>query len=398
MVFWLICLLLALVVAAFVLGPMRHATPDTGESPDVAIYRAQLDELDRDVERGVLAPDEAERARTEVARRLLAASKAVEPTQTTARPTLMVAGLVALVVLGVSFGVYRLLGVPGYADLPLKARLAASDEMRENRPGQEALETAAPTPPPVDAPDEYRAAIEQLRTIAPTRPDDLQAWELLAFHESELRNYASAARAQSRVIEIKGDTTEIEDLRRLADLMVVAAGGFVSPEAEQVIRRILNRDAENIPARYYLGALYNQTDRPDIAYRIWRGIVETGDPASFHVAAARDQIEDAAFRAGVEYTLPPLRGPSAADIQNSQDMTPEERQAMIGNMVAGLSERLANEGGTASEWARLITAYGVLGDADAARKVWVEAREVFATSAPAMEVLTQAAQSAGVLE
>ena len=165
-----------------------------------------------------------------------------------------------------------------------------------------------------------------------------------------------------------------------------------------MLKGILALDEENIPARYYLGALYDQTDRPDIAYRLWRGIVETGDPEVFYVAAARAQIEDAAFRAGVNYTLPPLRGPSAADVENAQDMTPEERQAMIGNMVAGLADRLANEGGPASDWARLITAYGVLGDDTAARTVWTEARDVFGADSAAMQVLTEAARSAGVLE
>ncbi|WP_439155627.1 c-type cytochrome biogenesis protein CcmI [Yoonia sp.] len=398
MIFWLICIVLALAVGAVVVAPLLRPARVSNESPDVAIYRAQLDELDRDVERGVLAPEEADRARTEVARRLLAASKATEQSMATGRPKATTSIILVVVVVGVAFGLYQSLGAPGYGDLPLQARIAASDDMRENRPAQAALEAVAPAPPPVDAPDEYRTAIEQLRAIAPTRPDDLQAWELLAYHEAELRNYAAAAQAQSRVIDLKGEAAETEDLRRLLDMMVTAAGGLVSPEAEQVIRTILDRDPENIAALYYLGALYNQTDRADIAYRLWRGIVETGDPAVFHVAAARDQIEDAAFRAGVEYTLPAVRGPSAADIDNAQDMTPEERQAMIGNMVAGLADRLANEGGTASDWARLITAYGVMGDTEAARTVWVEAREVFGTSTSAMEVLTEAAQSAGVLE
>ncbi|MBE0414816.1 c-type cytochrome biogenesis protein CcmI [Yoonia sp.] len=398
MIFWLICLVLALAVAAIVVMPLLRPAPVTDKSPDVALYRGQLDELDRDVERGVLAPDEAERARAEVARRLLAANKTKQRPLVASHPRRAVSIVVVIAVLGFAFGVYKTLGVPGYGDLPIKARLAASDEIRAARPGQEALEAAAPDMPPVDAPEDYLTAIAQLRTIAPTRADDLQAWELLAYHEAELRNYGAAARAQARVIDLKGAATDIEDMRRLLDMMVTAAGGFVSPEAEQVIRRILDRDADNYAARYYLGALYNQTDRPDIAYRLWREIAENGDPEVFHVAAARDQIEDAAFRAGIEYTLPTLRGPSAADIDNAQDMTPEERQAMIGNMVAGLADRLANEGGTASDWARLITAYGVMGDTDAARAVWVEAREVFGTSAAAMQVLTQAAQSAGALE
>ncbi|MFQ1700582.1 c-type cytochrome biogenesis protein CcmI [Loktanella agnita] len=395
MIFWLVCLVLTFMVAALVIRPLLRPVQAVPENPDVALYKAQLAEIDRDVAREVLAAEEAEQARTEVARRLLAASKATAPTAQNG-PAMRSSILITLLVLGISFGTYYALGAPGYGDLPLQARLDASDAMRKNRPSQAALEAAAPTPPPTDVPEEYSAAVAQLRTIAPTRPDDIEAWSRLAFHEVELRNYAGAARAQKRVIEIKGDDAGTADRQRLLDLLVVAAGGFVSPEAEALINQMLNTDENNTAARYYLGMLYNQTDRPDIAYRMWRGMAESGDPQSFHVASARAQIEDAAYRAGIDYTLPDIRGPSAADIANAENMTAEERQQMIGMMVAGLADRLATEGGTAADWARLIRAYGVLGDQEAAGAVWAEARGVFGASTEAMDVLTAAADAAGV--
>jgi cytochrome c-type biogenesis protein CcmH len=80
------------------------------------------------------------------------------------------------------------------------------------------------------------------------------------------------------------------------------------------------------------------------------------------------------------------------------ELSPEDQQAMIGGMVAGLADRLATEGGTAQEWARLIRAYGVLGDQEAARTVWEEAQQVFVSSMRGMEILTNAARDAGVLE
>ena len=397
MTFWLVCIVMTLVVAAIVIAPLRRQTDAPAENPDVVVYRAQLDEIERDVERGVLDPVEAENARTEVARRLLAANKAkTAPDAATGGFAAPVA--ISLIVLGVSFYVYRTLGAPGYPDMPLQARLAASAEMRENRPNQAALEAAAPAPPAVEVPDEYREAIAQLRVIAPTRPDDLEAWSRLAFHEVELRNYAGAAAAQAQVVAIKGDTAELIDRQRWLDLLVIAAGGLVSPEAEDVINSILAVDEGNVAARYYLGTLYNQTDRPDLALRLWRDLVETGDPNNFHIASARAQISDAAFRAGVEYALPETRGPSFAQMDAASDLSPEEQQEMIGGMVAGLANRLATDGGPAQDWARLIRAYGVLGDLDAARTVWNEAQQAFVSSMRGMEILTNAARDAGVLE
>lgn len=398
MIFWIVCAVMTVAVTALMVTPLLRPKDMGDDNPDIAIYRAQLDEIDRDLERQLLEPDEAERARTEVARRLLAANKAATVSDGAGTPTRWLSAAVGIVMVALSFGVYSSLGAPGYPDLPLQARLAASEEMRANRPTQNALEAAAPKPPAVELPDDYREAIAQLRIIAPTRPDDLEAWTRLAFHEVEMRNYASAADAQTQVIAIKGAPASISDLQRLLDLKVVAAGGLISPEAEEIVRQILDREESNIAARYYLGALYYQTDRPDLALQFWRTIIETGDPTNFHIASARSQVSDAAYRAGVEYAVPEARGPSFEQMDAATDMSPEDQQAMIGGMVSGLANRLANEGGPAQDWARLIRAYGVLGNQDAARTVWTEAQQVFVSSMRGMEILTNAARDAGVLE
>jgi cytochrome c-type biogenesis protein CcmH len=238
----------------------------------------------------------------------------------------------------------------------------------------------APALPQVETTQDYRDSIAQLRALVPTRGNDVEGWSLLAFHEGQLRNFDAAAKAQAQVIALKGGAAEKSDTYRLLDLMVAAAGGFVSPEAEAQARALYDAESTDHVARYYIGALFNQTDRPDLALRMWRPIVETGDPTTYHVNSAREQIEDAALRAGVRYTLPAPRGPTA----------------MVRSMVASLSNRLATEGGSADEWARLITAYGVLGETTAASEVWLEAKEVFATSNAAMDILRTAATGAGV--
>lgn len=398
MVFWIVCAVMTIAVTALMVVPLLRPKEFSDDNPDIAIYRAQLAEIDRDLERQLLEPDEAERARTEVARRLLAANKAATDDGKNNNPTRWLSATIVIVMLALGFGVYNAIGSPGYPDQPLQARLAASEEMRANRPSQEALEAVAPEPPAVNLPDEYREAIMRLREIAPTRPDDLEAWERLAFHEVEMRNYVGAADAQAQVIAIKGEPASVTDLQRLLDLKVVAAGGLVSPESEAVIGDIFALDDSNVAARYYLGALYNQTDRPDLALRLWRDIIETGDPTNFHIASARAQVSDAAFRAGVEYALPEARGPTFEQMDAASDMSEEDRAAMIGGMVSGLANRLATEGGPAQDWARLIRAYGVLGDQDSARTVWTEAQQVFVSSMRGMEILTNAARDAGVLE
>lgn len=398
MVFWLICLMLALIVVAIVVAPLLRAAEPVDAAPELAIYKDQLAEIERELAGGVIDAAEARRAKAEIARRLLDADKVVRNTVETAGTSRGAALAAAAVILAVSGGMYWRLGAPGYPDLPLSERLANSDAARENRPTQAQAEAAAPERPVVEVPAEYLATIDQLRLMVPTRPDDLQGWELLAFHESQLSNYAAAAKAQVEVVRVKADAVAVDDLRLLLDLLVTAADGFISPQAEAVARDILERDESHVPARYYIGALYNQTDRPDIAFRIWRPIAEDGDALAYHVQLARAQIADAAFRAGADYNLPDVRGPNADDIANAAEMSAEDRAAMVGNMVAGLADRLATQGGPVADWARLIAAYGVMGDGENARAIWVEASDVFGANAQAMQVLTDAAQSAGVLE
>ena len=390
---------MALGLASILAAPLLRPAAAAPEHPQIAIYKGQLEEVDRDVARGVLNAEEADRARAEIARRLLAVSRTTQVSGTAPRKaSLAVAGLVALMLLGLGGLTYWRIGAPGDPDQPLAARLAQAEAMRRDRPAQAALEAAAPPPPPVaDVPADYLEQIAQLRAIVPTRPDDLQGWTLLALHEARLGNYAAAARAQDRVVALQGDAVTADDLTRQVDLLVAAANGVISPEAEAVARDLLARDEASVAGRYYIGALYNQTGRPDVAFRFWRPIIDSGD-TSFHADLIRAQIEDAAVRAGVDYTLPEQRGPDAATIAAAEDMTEEDRQAMIGNMVNQLADRLATQGGPASDWARLISAYGVLGETDSARTVYAEAQTAFAGDAVALQALATAAASAGITE
>lgn len=404
MLFWSISLILAVITTLILALPLWRGLWGSGENrTDMVIYRDQLAEVARDLERGVLSEDEAERTRTEIARRLLAADKDGQGVATTGPvrgSRIMAIAVVLIVGLG-ALALYSTLGVPGYPDLPLAERLAAADEMRANRPSQlEGEEAAADLPKPdVGATEDYIAMVDQLRTIVMTRPDDQQGWELLARHEASLANYAEAARAQAHLIELRRADAATEDLVNLADMMVAATAGAVSPEAEAVLREILRRDPENLAALYYLGLLYAQTDRPDVAFRLWRVVIESGQNDAIHVQLARGQIEEAAFRAGVDdYELPAERGPNAAQIADAADMSEDDRTAMIEGMVAQLSARLASDGGTAEEWARLIKAYGVLGKTDRALAIYQEAELVFAGSQSALAAIRAAAASAGIAE
>ncbi|MAM61137.1 c-type cytochrome biogenesis protein CcmI [Maritimibacter sp. UBA3975] len=410
--FWMLAALAALFIV-MVLGyalfsPARNTARASAEF-DMEIYRDQLKELDRDLARGVVAPEEAERTRVEISRRLLEADRAAQAQDGAHRAPraasiAATAGIAVLLGLGGAY-VYSNLGAPGYPDLPLDLRKSLAAETRENRPDQAAAEAEMPAweGPNADVPSDYVTLVEQLRTAVARRPGDIQGLALLARHEAALENYRAAHRAQSRLIEARGeDDVGAQDYADLAELLILAAGGYVSPEAETALTRALNIDPQNGVARYYSGLLFAQTGRPDLAFRMWRTLLENSPTDSPWIGPIRAQIGDLARAAGVNYTPregeDAPRGPSAQDMENAAEMSEEDRAQMIRGMVDGLSERLASEGGPASDWARLLRALGVLGDTERAQAIWSEAQSRFAEHPEDLEQIRAAARDAGVAE
>lgn len=374
---------------------------------DLEVYRDQLKDVERDVARGVLSEDEAERLRTEVSRRILAADAQlrgdVAERGSGDRPSLVLVATLALTLLGGSVWIYDALGAPGLRDVALAERIAASDAARLNRLSQSEIEAQVPQrriAPDVET--EYVALVEQLRRAVESRPGDLQGLALLARHEAGLGNFRAAHTAQRALIETKDAAATPGDFATLADLMITAAQGYVSSDAEQALRAALLRDPDEPTARYYLGVYMLQVDRPDAAFRLWRDLVEDSRMDDPWMPNVLNRIGEVALRAGVQYDVPDIpglfAGPTQEDLDAASLMSDADRAAIINDMVASLSARLANQGGTAEEWARLIRAHGVLGNEDQARAIWAEAQQAFANDDAALTLLRSAADTAGVLE
>ena len=406
MLFWIIAGLIVLSVLALFARALLVQQSDF-EDPaayDLRVYKDQLQEVDRDVARGVLNTADAERVRTEISRRILAADTALGNNASLARsgakrPVALVA--LAAVVLAGAFGIYTSLGAPGYGDLALADRIALAEEARATRPTQKlAEESVGPVPSPETENEEYVALVERLRVVIEDRPDDVRGFRLLARAEGRLGNLTAAHQAQARVLALTGGKeADVTDLTDYADMLILAAGGYVSPEAEAVLATVLERAPGQPVAQYYWGLMHSQTGRPDMAFRIWDRLLRRGPPDAPWIPPIQAQIEEMALRAGVRYDLPVIgsgRGPSAEDIEAAQDMSPAERMQMIEGMVSGLATRLADEGGPPQDWAQLISALGVLGRMEDAASIYANARDVFGADPGAMDLINSAADQAGL--
>lgn len=395
--FWAAAAAMATAVAAILILAARRSGGARAEAATTQLYRDQLAEVDRDVARGTLPEAEAERLRTEIGRRLLEADRASAdaPAPVAGSPLPAVAVIVAGV--AASVGLYALWGAPGYPDLPLQERLAMADAMMTSRPDQARAVASAPPAPTPPAPDaDFLALMDKLRDTLKSRPDDVTGLALLARNEAALGNLAAAEAAQRQLITAKGDAVTADDRAGLAEVMIRAAGGYVSPEAEAVLVETLALDPKNGAARYFSGLMFAQGGRYDRAFALWRGLIDEGPDDAPWIAPIRAQLPEVAYRAGIKYELPPAKGPSADDVAAATEMSPEDRQAMIEGMVGQLSERLASEGGPAEDWAKLIRALGVLKRTDEAKTIYAEAQARFQGDGAALSFLSEAALEAGL--
>ncbi len=402
-IFWAAAAGMAVAVLAVLVQAMRRAPADVEDAghADLRIYRDQLAEIERDVARGTLPQAEADRLRTEVSRRLLEADRMAQAAAPAAKHRRfgVAVGVLAVTLAG-AVGLYAWLGAPGYPDLPLATRIAYAEQAYAARPTQAEAEAAVPARDPVPVDPEFAELIAALRQAVKDRPGDVRGLELLARNEAALGNFVAAKTAQSDVVAAKGAEVTAQDHAALAEITILAAGGVITAEAERALIAALQADPANGTARYYTGLLFAQVGRPDRTLAMWQPLLADSAADAPWTAPIRAQIENVAQAAGVNFSLPPVAaapGPDAAAIAAAEDMTPEEREAMIGGMVGQLSDRLATEGGPATDWARLITALGVLGEMDRATAILTEAQALFAANPADAAVIEAAGQEAGLI-
>jgi cytochrome c-type biogenesis protein CcmH len=302
--FWAVAASLALVVAAVLVAALRKAPRPGAESAeaDLAVYKDQLAEIERDLARGTIGAEDATRLRAEVGKRVIEADrlrKAGPAAANDGRPWLLAGVILAVIVPG-GLAVYGGLGAPGYPDMALVPRLEALDAGIAGRPSQEAELARLKTPR--DAALDERLATE---LGAMTDPAALQAEFRSRFAAGELQ---AAVRVQERILALGGDAASANDHANLALALVAEAQGYVSPEAEVELRASLQRDMTNELSRYLVGEMFLQGGRYDQTFRFWRPLAEGGTPGSPWVGSIRERIEEVAQLAGIRTPCPRARG------------------------------------------------------------------------------------------
>jgi cytochrome c-type biogenesis protein CcmH len=364
MTLWFVFALMTAAAVFAVLWPLGRGNGGAREGSEAVVYKDQLAEIQRDADLGLIGPAEAEAARIEIGRRLLAASEAapavVSASGRTVRRAVSVVALVGLPVLAVML--YARFGSPFLGDVPLASRARA----------------------PV-ATSSMEALIAQVENHLEKNPADGRGWEVLAPVLTRTGRYNDAVRAWRNAITYNGETAS-----RRADLgeaITGAAGGVVTAEAKAEFDRALALDPAEAKARYFTGLAAEQDGRRDEAAAIWRAMLETA-PAD---APWRPLVQGALTRIGVAAPQLPEGAAAAA-----RDMAEGDRNAMIRGMVDRLAARLKDNGDDVEGWLRLVRAYMVLGERDKAQAARGDARAALGNDTARLQQLNDGLKSLGL--
>ncbi|WP_148635961.1 c-type cytochrome biogenesis protein CcmI [Bradyrhizobium paxllaeri] len=365
MTLWFVFALMTVAAIFAVLWPLSRGPSAQAGGSEAAVYRDQLAEIDRDVAAGMIGASEAEAARVEIGRRLLAAADGEQDLPARAslglRRGSAVLALVGLPVAAVTF--YLAVGSPRLGDFPLAER----------------TRTADPSQPLENMVAQVEAHLEK-------NPTDGRGWTVLAPVLARLGRYDDAVRAYRNSITHAGDSAE----RRsdLGEALAGAAGGVVTAEAKAEFERAVAQSADDPKANYFLGLAAEQDGRRADAAAIWQGMLAKS-PAD---APWRPLIEAALVRVGGS-VAPVLSNDAMAA---AKDMNEDDRGAMIRGMVDRLATRLKQNGDDVEGWLRLVRAYQVMGERDKAASAVVEARQAVASDAERLRQLNAGLKSLGL--
>jgi len=358
MILWLIFALMTLAAVAAVWWPLARRQKSARSGSDIAVYRDQLEEIGRDEAASLIGRVEAEAARVEVSRRLIAAAETAKAATAAAAPS--PTGLyrratlaAAIILLPLAAGVtYFSLGSPNLVPVSVNA---ATD-------GQQPL------------PGGIENTVAEVETFLESNPKNGRGWELLAPVYLRLGRFDDAVRARRNALEIFGP-----DAARLGDLgeaIVMASNGVVTAEAKDLFERAAAADPEDVMAQYYLGLGAKQEGRRDDAEKRWQALLSRAADGAPWVPLVKSALARI-FEKSPSVVVAP----------------PEHNGGAIEAMVQRLAERLKKDGSDVPGWIQLVRSYRVLGKTDKVKATIAEAHTALAKDQEALQRLDQGLQA-----
>lgn len=291
-----VCAGLVVLALAFALPPFlrRSRAAHTGDrcAANLAIYREQNRELDRDLEAGTLSPEQWQKDRDELAQRLLEDVRpgADAPPAAAAGPRRAPALALAALLPIAAVLIYVQVGTPRALDPAALTASAAHTDQKFTR-------------------EQVDEMLAQLAARLANEPDNLEGWVLLGRSYAALARYPEAVTALRRAVALKGDDPDL--LVDYADVMAMAAGQRLEGEPLQLLEKALAIDPDHGKALALAGtAAYERGDFAGAVQR-WERLLERVPADSESARAIQASIGEARARGGI--AAPPAAAPQAQD-------------------------------------------------------------------------------------
>ncbi|MBA9033955.1 cytochrome c-type biogenesis protein CcmH [Rhizobium leguminosarum] len=344
MLFWILVAALTAALAVILLYPLLRGAKaaDNIRAGEAAVYRDQLRELDRDLDGGLITSEEADYARAEIGRRLIAVS-AEEPAETPkpARHHRLTEAFVLLVLPVLGLCLYLTTGRPDLPSQPLEARL-------EN-PG-----------------NDVAVLITKAERHLAEKPDDGKGWDVLAPIYFRTMRVSDAQVAYRNAIRLLGPSPVRLD--GLAETLMAVSDGVVTEEARQVLEQSLTLQPDNPRARFYIALSMEQAGQPDEARQAFEALAKQSPSDAPWLPLVNQHIAmNGGAPAGANPAAPGAPGnPTQQDVAAAENMSAGDRQQMIRGMVESLDAKLSEDPNNFEGWVRLVRSYAVLNDKDRA--------------------------------
>jgi cytochrome c-type biogenesis protein CcmH len=382
MTLWIVFAFMTGVALLALLWPLRRAWTAAASQPgnDSAVYRDQLQEVERDLAAGSIGANEAEAARIEVSRRLLAAEEAEGARIRDAKRSGQMSGKnpgrtrrlsVAIAAIVLTFGVaglYLTLGSPDLPGQPLAERMAKAH-------GEA---------------DSIQALFKRVEAHLQQHPEDGRGWEVIAPVYMRLGRYADAAKARDNALRLLGPTAQRQ--ADLGEALVAAENGVVTAQAKEAFDAAIGLDPGNVSARFYEGLAAEQDGSREDAARIWRALLAEAPEGAQWAGLVREALARVESPGTAPAPMPSTGAP------NSPSSSAAPQDQMIRAMVERLAARLQQDGSDPDGWVRLLRSYMVLGESDKARAALTDARRALESEPEKLRRFEEGAKGLGVAQ
>ncbi|MDA4848128.1 c-type cytochrome biogenesis protein CcmI [Hoeflea poritis] len=372
MMFWVLAAVLTVAATISLLVPLARTVSrqDNATEHDAEVYYDQLREIDRDIEAGLIAGEEAEYARAEVGRRLLKATNANAKSRpgsslSSAARYVVIVFLPVMAVIG-----YLAIGKPGMPAQPLAARIQA----------------------PANDETDIRTLIAQAESHLASNPGDGWGWDVLAPIYLNLGRAGDAETAYRNAIRLLGSSASRQ--AGLGRALFAESGGIVTAEAQAAFQAAEDLEPGNPLSSFFLALGLAQEGNYAGAKAAFEKLAANSPPDAPWMPQVQAHLKG--INANLAAAGEAAPGPDEEDVAAAMEMSPEDRMAMIGGMVDGLDARLRDNPDDLDGWLRLVRSYMVLGEPEKAGDALDRALLNFEDGSAGRLALTKAAEQFGL--